>query len=413
MDNKPSPVKYVQMMCSTAHTYGNAVAFIQKWLIDQFPKRDNGDSVFRSINVSTKLAHRQILRTPHEISKNNKPILVLRPRIDHNEDRFLKGTPLTDRLLLGKMNYSPEVLQPFFFDKRREIAIKYQLNRTVMYIDVVMLFSTYIQQQNYVNYIKNQFPINNPFDLDTCFESYLSPELMEMISDLSGVPIMTDGSVKPFLSYMNQNSIAPVTYKLQGSSNTQEFYRYYPAKLITTISDINVQDGEKNGMINDSYAVDFTIRTEFYNAGFYFLFSDKIFKNKLPSIPDDSTIIPIFTDVVLREDWDLRTGWTMYTRASARVDNGRTKLNFKSLLSKSIVTAVDHYMEKGYFIGDILDVRIREHGRNMSYKTEYQIDYENFDILFNDAKEWCTYTVMICINPENINNLISTLFNLK
>ena len=59
MEKRPlvsHPVKFVQMMPSSAHTYGNAVAFIQKWLIDQFPKKENGDSIFKSINVSSKLS---------------------------------------------------------------------------------------------------------------------------------------------------------------------------------------------------------------------------------------------------------------------------------------------------------------------------------------------------------------------
>jgi len=160
MEKKPlksHPVKFVQMMSSSAHTYGNAVAFIQKWLIDQFPKNDEGDSIFKSINVSSKIAHRQLRRTSNEISKNSKPALMIRPRVDFNDERFLQGTPLTDRLLYNSYNFGPDALQPFFFDSRNQVAIKYQLNRTVMYVDVVMVFSTLMQQLNYATYLKNKF----------------------------------------------------------------------------------------------------------------------------------------------------------------------------------------------------------------------------------------------------------------
>lgn len=411
---KSHPVKFVQMMSSSAHTYGNAVAFIQKWLIDQFPKKDNGDSIFKSINVSSKIAHRQLKRTNHEISKNTKPSLMIRPRVDFSEDRFLQGTTLTNRLLYNSYNFGPDALQPFFFDYKNQVAIKYQLNRTVMYIDVIMLFSTLMQQLNYATYIKNKIPIDTPFDLDTCFESFLSVELMEMISELSGVPISVNGSVKNFLSYMNQHSNSPVTYKLQGSTNSYEFYRYHPVKIITTIPSIEVDDGERNGQIDDNFQINFTIRMEFYTNGMYFLFSDKVFEVKKQTIPDDSSIIPIFTDVLLREDWNLQTGWVQYNRATCRLNELNDSINFSSMLSPAINTAIKSYVDRAYHVGEIVDIRIREQGRLMSPGTEYTVDFEKMLINFkNDDYGYLTYTIMICINPENINAFIKKEFNLK
>jgi hypothetical protein len=411
---KNHPVKYLQMMSSSAHTYGNAVAFIQKWLIDLFPKRDNGDSIFRSINVSSKIAHMQLRRTPKEISKNTKPILAIRPRVDFQEDRFLQGTPLTDRLIYNQINFGRDGLQPFFFDRENKVAIKYQMNRTVMYIDVIMVFATLMQQLDYATFLKNSLPLNSPFDLDTCFESYLSVELMEMISELSGVPIERDGSIKPFLSYMNQHSNTPVTYKLQGSTNSKEFYRYYPAKVITTVQNMDVDDGERSGQISDDYRITMTIKMEFYSTGFYFLFSDKVFKIKKPSLPDDSSIIPIYTDVLLREDWQLKTGWCQYNRATCRLGKVHDTINFKSMLSPSIIAAVNHYVEKGYYLGEIIDIKIREQGRFMNPETEFKVDFNNFEIQFlNEDFGFFTYTIMICISPETINNLISKIFKLE
>lgn len=407
------PVKFVQMMPSSAHTYGNAVAFIQKWLIDQFPKKEDGSSIFKTINVSSKIAHRQLRRTT-EIGKNNKPALMIRPRVDFSDDRFLQGTPLTDKMLLNSINYGPDALQPFFHDDRNQVAIKYQLNRTVMYVDVVMVFSTLMQQLNYATYLKNTIPMNSPFDLDTCFESFLSKELMEMISELSGVPMEVNGSVKNFLSYMNQHSNTPVTYKLQGSTGSEEFYRYYPVKIITTIPNFDIDDGERNGQINDNYQITFSIRMEFYTNGIYFLFSDKVFKIKKPSIPEDSSIIPIFTDVLLREDWNLQVGWTQYNRATCGLSKKNDEINFSSLLSPAISTAISYYQKHNSYIGEIVDIRIREQGRLMSPGTEYWVDFDTLTIHFNNKEYgYLTYTIMICINPETINNLIKKEFNLK
>ena len=339
---------------------------------------------------------------------------MIRPRVDFNDERFLQGTPLTDRLLYNSYNFGPDALQPFFFDSRNQVAIKYQLNRTVMYVDVVMVFSTLMQQLNYATYLKNKIPMNSPFDLDTCFESFLSIELMEMISELSGVNINQNGSVKNFLSYMNQNSVNPVTYKLQGSTNSQEFYRYHPVKIITTIPSFEIDDGERNGQINDNYQINFTIRMEFYTNGMYFLFSDKVFKIKKPTFSDDGSIIPIFTDVLLKEDWNLQTGWTQYNRATCGLSQKKDTINFSTLLSPAITAAIKHYTDRNYYVGEIVDIRIREQGRLMSPGTEYYVDFDKLDIHFNnDDYGYLTYTIMICINPEMINNLIKKEFKLQ
>ena len=33
-----APIKHVELMSSAAHTYGNAIAFIENWLINLFPE---------------------------------------------------------------------------------------------------------------------------------------------------------------------------------------------------------------------------------------------------------------------------------------------------------------------------------------------------------------------------------------
>ena len=186
------PIHYMQMMGSVSHTYGNAVAYIQKWLEDIFPQ-----GLFKTFHVNSKIAHRQLRSTNHEYLKKQKPMMVLRPRIDYDEDRFLQGTPIINRIHLSFNNNGMNDLQPFFYDADNRIAMKYQLNRTIMYVDVILIFSTMMQQMNYINYFKNCVPIGIPFDLQTCFESYLSQPMMNAISKLSGVDLFDENKSTP------------------------------------------------------------------------------------------------------------------------------------------------------------------------------------------------------------------------
>ena len=82
-DFKPDK-RYIAVMGSTSHTYGNVLAFIQNWVLSLFP-----EDMFKTIHVNSKIAHRQIRSTTHEFIKKTKPMIIFRPRIaEHDEDRF-------------------------------------------------------------------------------------------------------------------------------------------------------------------------------------------------------------------------------------------------------------------------------------------------------------------------------------
>ena len=86
-------LKYIAAYGSAAHTYGNLLATAQKWVIDIFPK-----NLFKTIHVQSKLAHKQMLSTPHQFLKKSKPIIIFKPRIEYDEqDAFLNGTLMTRR----------------------------------------------------------------------------------------------------------------------------------------------------------------------------------------------------------------------------------------------------------------------------------------------------------------------------
>lgn len=259
IDPRPSSIpekKYVALMSSMSHTYGNALAYMQNWIMNLFP-----ENLFDTIHVNSKIAHRQIRSTPDEFLKKQKPIIVFRPRIPtHNsEDKFLRGTPLIERQTDLYSTWGATNLQPFFRSEENDLMISYQMNRTVMYVDVVCVFSTLMQQLDYYHYIENSVRINHPFTLNTCFESYLSQEMLKIIGDVCNIPIYDgNGNCKEFLQFMNQNSIYPITYKLAGESRSDEFYRYYPVSIDTIITDLDKDDGERTGNVMTAYQLSFT-----------------------------------------------------------------------------------------------------------------------------------------------------------
>ena len=405
--------RYVSLMGSMSHTYGNALAFMQNHIINLFPK-----DLFKTVHVNSKIAHRQIRSTGYEYTKKAKPIIIFRPRIgDVNDDRFLKGTPLIERQGDLYSTWGATNLQPFMNDPENDISVKFQMNRSVLYIDVVLVFSTLMQQIDYVHYLQNAVRLNIPFSLHTCFESYIPQEMLKIISDISGVPLYDhENSTRTFLKYMEGNSAYPVTYKLQGSSGTREFYRYYPVNIDTLIGDLQWDDGEKSGHVMTQYQVSFSVRMEFNSTGFYYIFSDKLFGDyhMLPkTYPDDTSIIPVFTDVVLKEDYELQPGWRLYNSASCRLDSCTEKICIDELLNNSIRKVLEYHRKNGLPYLEFLDIKVRKQGELLRSKIDYTIDYDTLVVNFTNPSTYHTYKFLICVNVEYVNDFIKTMYDLK
>ena len=413
VNNPPHDIRYVSLMGSMSHTYGNALAFMQNYIINLFP-----ENLFKTVHVNSKIAHRQIRSTGYEYTKKAKPMIIFRPRIgDVNDDRFLKGTPLIERQGNLYSTWGATNLQPFMDDPFNNISVKFQMNRSVFYIDVVMVFSTLMQQIDYVHYFQNAVRLNIPFNISTCFESYIPLEMLQIISDVVDVPLYDENnSTRTFLKYMEGNSSYPITYKLQGSTGTKEFYRYYPVNIDTTIGDLQWDEGERSGHVMSNYQVSFTVRMEFNSTGFYYIFSDKLFGDykMLPqTYPDDTSIIPVFTDVVLKEDYDLKPGWRLYSSASCRLEDKNEVICINELLNDSIRKVLEYHRKNGLPYLEFLDIKIRKQGKLLRSKIDYEIDYDTLNVKFTSPEVYYTYKFLICVNVEYVNEFIKSIYNLK
>lgn len=404
------PVSYIQCQSSTAHTFGNVTAFIQNWLINLFP-----EGLFKTIHVNSKIAHTQLRSTPNEFLKKTPPMFVIRPRIDwRDSNRFLNGTMIIERQGDLYYRYGGTNLQPFFQDNKRKVSVKYQLNRHVMNFDVILVFNTLMQQLNWSNYFLNAVSQESPFFLETCLESYLSPEMLNQLSICSGVPLKDEeGSTAEFLRYMNQNSDYPITYKLQGSTGTEEFYRYYPARIDTLITNFNTDEGEKVGHIMDRYQITFSIRCEFYGTGFYYLFSDKLKKNSIIVSDTTDTIVPIFTDVITQDDVDLPVGWKLYASPSCMLEKPDDTIDISSLFNDSITQAFKFHIERGIPVNQFFKIRVRKQGKVLQYGKDFEFDPRTFKVTFHNCSTYFTYKIILMLNIEYINNLIKDIYKLK
>jgi hypothetical protein len=405
------PKKYVSLMSSMSHTYGNALAFIQNYVINLFP-----ENTFKTIHVNSKIAHRQLRSTSKEFLKKLKPMIIFRPRIAaRDEERFLQDTMFVERMNDIHSTWGGGPLLSFLEDPDNDFSIKYQLNRSVFYVDVILVFSTLMQQIDYVHYLQNALRWEHPFMLYTNMESFIPQEMLSIVSDISHVPLY-DGHdcTYDFLTYMNGHSLYPITYKFNGASGSKEFYRYYPANIETTFNNLNWDEGDLNGSVANQYQIDFSIKMEFNSTGFYFLYSDDIYNINLPVINgEDTDIIPIYTDVLLAEDLHLKEGWILYNRATTKLENPDDTVNIDTLLNESVRNSIEYHLKNGLPLMDLVDLKVRKQGKLIHEGQEYDMDWNTKTITFHNQDEYHTYAIYICINLNNINQLVKAIYNLK
>jgi hypothetical protein len=405
---------------SLAHTLGNITSFITEYVKTLFPY-----NFFKTTHVSSTISYRQMndFRNMNmEFLKKTKPILVIRPRVDlMDQDVFMTGTYFTSRILdsmLGDVDVNN--LQEFISDPKNRFKVEYLMNRLKVYFDVTTIVETQMQQMNIASMFKNMVRQEHPFFLKTYLEGHVPKPLFTAMSELMGIPMYDkNGNTGPFLEALNMNTVYPITYKLKNSSGNDEFFRYYPVNVDTSITGLSIDDGNKKGFIGDSYTMNFTISTEFYTSGLYYFFThNKPIINQLAldirNNNDKSEIIPIFTiSNFYRET--LPNGWKLYSSNMYKVETIKPDvLDMRLVLSETLLHFIDDHNLKGIPMETFLEVKITKDNVLLEReRNHYTLDYKACTITTNVCNVYSTYRIFIYVNTLYINNLAEEVLKLN
>lgn len=405
-------MNYVLAGPSLAHTYGNVASFYTEMLKSLFPQ-----DYFKSVHIASKVAFREfnILQNRNkEFFKKSKPMLIIRPRVElNNSDEFLKGSYLTTRIANQLDDNDFGNLQDMISDDEKGIYMKFLLNRMSMLFDVSIIVETQMEQLNLATYIKNRVMIERPFDIDTCLENCIPKQFISVMAKEAGYDITTQEGTQKFLDYLNTHSIFPITYKMKNSTGTDEFFRYYPAKLDTTISELSIDDGSKKGFVHNTFTINFTVSSQFYIAGlfYYFTKNPQIIKGVEGYIKADDAIIPMFT-ISNIYDVKLPDGWKLYASPMYRVESNTSedRMDIRPLLNTSMSDVCKFHKEKNIPFNTFMDIAVMKDNEMLEYGKDFEIDYDTLTLITKRVNIISTYRLLIHVNTLYINNLISTLY---
>lgn len=401
-------------MCNSSaiHTYGNVIAIMEKFLCSEvFPP-----DTFKTILTSTTLASRQARHLPNQMLKKELPLMVLSPRIvfGQGEDRFMGGTLLNSRPNNTHSFYGLGQLIPLAQDLPKRIWIHGHYNRAVMYIDVILNFNTYSEQQNWLSYLYNMTPINTWQTIRTPLELYIPENFCNLLSKVANVPLRNkeNNSVYKFLTYYNSISYHPITYKLNGGSNTDDFFLYYLTDLDYFIQEPQYDKGIKDGQIRRNFGITFTIRCDFNTIGYFTLNAPKITKPLKLVNKEYDTIVPLLSDYIDLNNYNLPFGWTILSWPIFKLEYGKNSISIDNVLNDSLRATIDYHLEHGIPMEKFIMIQFRENGEIVTDEL-YYIDWKERMLVLGNPNVRKTYRLIISVSIDYINNLIKELYNLE
>jgi len=394
---------------SASHSYGNVMSVIEKYILDLFPK-----DLFKTVTASTTLASRQLTHLPRQLHKKEVPILVLTPRIMFGQDdnRFLSHTLMNSRFTNTHNIWGEGSLIPLAQDKRKRIWIHGHYNRAVIYVDVVLSFNTFAEQVNYMAYIHNMIPIGHNQFIRAPLELYIPMEFCELISNVVDVPVTEDESVHKFSSYMNSIFNHPITYKLKGGSNSDEFFMYYIADIDTLFQEPQSDLGVKDGQIKRHFTISMAVRCEFNTIGYFTLNSPEFKRQQNIASRENLAIVPIFSDVINLEDFQLPVGWSVLSWPIFKLNLNENSISIDPILNQSLRTVIDYHLQFGIPMERFIQIQFRENGQILNNELFF-IDWKNRVLTLTHPNAHRTYRLIVSTSVEYVNNLIRDVYKLE
>lgn len=419
-------MRYSMAAASLAHTYGNIATFADSFLLSLFPPK-----YFKTNYINSTIAYRDFAtfnNNRQEFIKKQKPMILLRPRIemDIQDELPINQTYLAQRIYdINNDDIETGNLQNFFFDRDNKRQIQFLLNALRINFDVTILVETQMEQINLAHYFKNRVRQNWEMTKVVGLESYISRDIMYLLAKDAGyADVFTtseENRIGEFLSYVNNNSMYPVTLKYKNASGRHEFFRYHHSHVNMAITGLSIDDPSKKGFVADECAINFTLRCDFNTAGLYVYLSnnDTVFeefeREGLYENLDSLKLVSVTTPQVIYNR-TLPNGWQIFTTPAFDIDTDERPypLDFSVLLNTSLNEAVSFHRKHGIPLTTFMGVEVLKNNRTMEVdKNEYYIDWDKLTLYVNNCTTSQEYRFILYVNTEYLNNLLADIVKFR
>ena len=421
-------MRYSMAAASMAHTYGNIANFANQWLLSLFPP-----NYFKTDYINSTIAYRDFAtynNNRKEFIKKQKPMLLLRPRIeiDIQDELPINQTYLANRIFdINNDDIETGNLQNFFFDKDNKRQIQFLMNALRINFDVTIVVETQMEQINLVHYFKNRVRQGYEMTVLANLESFISRDIMYLLAKDAGFEdVFTtseESRIGEFLTYVNRHSMYPVTLKYKNASGRHEFFRYHTSHVNMAITGLSIDDPGKKNQVTDECLINFTLRCDFNTAGLYVYLSnnDTVFEEferenlHMTDIFRETSMISVVTPQKVYNR-TLPNGWQIFTTPAFDIDTDERPypLDFSVLLNTSLNEAVRYHRKHGIPLTTFMNIEVIKNNRTMKPENkEYEIDWDNLTIYVYNCNINVEYRFILSVNTLYLNELIQDIVNFK
>jgi hypothetical protein len=423
-------MRYSMAAASLAHTYGNIATFANEFLISLFPP-----NYFKTNYINSTIAYRDFAtfnNNRKEFIKKQKPMIIMKPRIemDMNDELPINQTYLAQRIYdINNEDIESGNLQSFFYDRDNKRQIQFLLNSLRIVFDVAIIVETQMEQINLAHYFKNRVRQNWEMTKVVGLESYISRDIMWLLAKDAGYEdVFTtseENRIGEFLSYVNKNSMYPVTIKYKNASGRHEFFRYHHSHVNMAITGLSIDDPSKKNMVSDECYITFSLRCDFNTAGLYVYLSnnDLVFDQMGNEGLQDSNLllgndklVPIFTPQHYITNKTMPNGWHVVTMPAFEIDTNEVPypLDLSVLLNTSLTEAYNYHKKHGIPMTMFLDAVVLKGAREMEVeRNEYKIDWDNLKLYVYNCNITAEYRFIMFVNTEYLNNLLADIVKFR
>ena len=412
---------YTIASSSSSTTYGNIMTVVKESLTRSFPV-----NFFRDINISSEIAYTNIRRrlgrnTLNEMSKLEKPFMVINPQIQPpNGDTYLYDIPLTKNFDWMEYGIQKNTLFQIFKNPIDYYMLNYKLNRDQIQFEVTITVETLIQQLDLYKYMTNHFVWERPFSVKTSLESMIPREVISYIGKLSNIDIDNEDNnqIPIMLKMINSYSKYPITYKMRNGTALDEFFLYYNAELLMSFTDLSIETVNRKGMADDFYQLTFRIAVDFNLPGVYVLTGTKPRpKSVVLSLNVDNgngthDLIPLYTiNNFYARYSSLRNGFLLYTSSIFQTERDvvtkQDTLNLNVLFEEPYLKVLKETYVNNIPMSTLIEILLLKDDDKLKEGTDWHINWNTLDLTIENADDSATYRVLIYINNSLFNENIT------
>ena len=290
---------------STMYMYSMCIGYIQHWFLSNFP-----DGYFKSVFVEGKHALEEFKRPPGKLVKIPKPALSIIPQPNWDFDNENLNWDYGTRTNFISMTSDRDV---FFKDSTKGLFIGVRPDLLLVDFNFRAKVNTRAKQIDLYRYMQMSLGTDDTIGEYVTMDFHFPYDLALQIANDAGFSInnnkITD--ILGFLKYLNSHSNVPFTYKIRKDKNINEFFiRHVNYIHIRKPTDIQIDDGERQGQISSNYIAEYQVQVRFPAPRYFRYFSSKAHQY-IKSIDDDGNIRAYFVNYNAIPERNIKN-WELY-----------------------------------------------------------------------------------------------------